>query len=297
MSHYAYIEKNFKASSIELIDTANEIIEEYQADGYVLTVRQLYYQLVARDIIANNLKEYKRVAGIFNDARLAGLMDWDAIEDRTREFVRRSRWLSGAHAMRSIADQFHMDMWQGQPSRVFVIVEKEALIGVFERVCNEWDIPVLAARGYPSVSVVRSFVESDILPTIQDEQRVHILHFGDHDPSGIDMSRDLKDRFNLFLSPSGDDYNYDFTRCALNMSQVEEQKPPENPAKSTDSRFASYVQQFGRSSWELDALNPQYLTQLVTDELDDVIDLAQWQERSDEIEAIRRRMYEVGKEL
>lgn len=294
---FDYIEKNFKASSLALIRTANSIIEEYQLDGYVLTVRQLYYQLVARDVIANNLKEYKRVAGIFNDARLAGLMDWDAIEDRTRSFIRRSRWRSGESAMRSIADQFHMDMWDNQSARVFVIVEKEALVGVFERICNEYDIPVLAARGYPSVSVVRAYVEEDVLPTINMGQDVHILHFGDHDPSGIDMSRDLKDRFNIFLSPTGNESNYIFERMALNMDQIEELSPPENPAKMTDSRFTSYATDYGYSSWELDALNPEYLTNLVREKVGDIIDPDAWETKEEEIETIRARMYEIGKEF
>lgn len=85
------------------------------------------------------------------------------------------------------------------------------------------------------MSVLHDFVKDDILPTIEMSQDVHILHFGDHDPSGIDMSRDLKDRFNIFLSPTGNDGNFIFERCALNMDQVEELNPPENPAKMTDS--------------------------------------------------------------
>lgn len=292
MGMYQYINRKFSVASAALIRTANEIIDEYQSEGYVLTIRQLYYQLVSRDYIANTLQEYKRVAGIFNDARLAGLMDWDAIEDRTRSFERRSRWQDGAHALRSVADQFHMDMWENQPVRPFVIVEKEALLGVFSRVCREYDIPVLAARGYPSVSVVREFVVEDMVDTIDRGQDVAIFHFGDHDPSGIDMSRDLQDRFNLFLERQGD---YTFTRCALNMDQVEEVKPPENPAKATDSRFMEYRRKYGSSSWELDALPPTYLVDLVRKNIDPLIDDEAWLKRQDEIEDIKGRIIESSK--
>lgn len=289
-----YVSKRFRSDSLALIHTANVIIREYQRQGYVLTIRQLYYQLVARDYIANTLKEYKRVAALFNDARLAGEMDWDAIEDRTREFLRRSRWKSGADVLESAANSFHMDMWENQNSRPFLIVEKEALIGVFERICRQYDVPVLAARGYPSVSVVREFVEEDIVPALNEAQDVIILHFGDHDPSGIDMSRDLEDRFNLFLEPHGYARRFDFIRCALNMDQVRVQNPPENPAKTTDSRFASYRKKFGSSSWELDALSPTYLESLVRSEMDNFIDKNAWYEREQEIEGIRERIIEVS---
>jgi len=283
-----YVDRNFKPAALALIETANDIIEEYQNEGYVLTVRQLYYQLVARDVIANTLQEYKRVAGVFNDARLAGLMDWDAIEDRTREFLRRSRWRGGAHALESIASQFHMDLWDNQSTRPFVIVEKEALVSVFERVCRRYDVPVLAARGYPSVSVVREFVVNDMLDTLYRGQNILVLHFGDHDPSGIDMSRDLKDRFNLFLE--GEMGNFDFKRMALNMEQIDELRPPENPAKVTDSRFDSYQRIYGSSSWELDALPPSYLERLVEDEVNSVIDDDAWATKRDEIDDIQTRI-------
>jgi hypothetical protein len=292
---YTYVEKNFKGSSLALIDIANKIIAEYQRDGYILTIRQLYYQLVARDVIPNTVTEYKRAASIFNDARLAGLMDWDAIEDRTREFVRRSRWNDGREILDASARSFHMDMWDNQTVRPFVIVEKEALVGVFERVCREYDVPLLAARGYPSVSVIREFVEEDIIPTLNCGQEVAIFHFGDHDPSGIDMSRDLQERINLFLE--SDAGEYEFTRCALNMNQIVEQRPPENPAKTTDSRFESYLSKFGSSSWELDALKPSYLNELAKVHILSLIDVDAWEERKQEIEEIRERIRKIAGEF
>lgn len=295
MAFYSYITKRFTRDSIALINIANAIIDEYQGAGYTLTIRQLYYQLVARDHIANNLKEYKRVASLFNDARLAGEMDWDAIEDRTREFVRRSRWSSGSGILHSAADSFHMDMWENQNSRPFVIVEKEALVGVFERVCNKYDVPLLAARGYPSVSVVREFVEEDVLPAIHDDKQVVILHFGDHDPSGIDMSRDLQERFDLFLESYAG--QYEFTRCALNMDQIKRQRPPENPAKTTDSRFDSYRRKFGTSSWELDALTPTYLSNLLKEHIELSIDGHAWEKRRAQIEGIRSRIRAIANEF
>jgi hypothetical protein len=217
------------------------------------------------------------------------LLDWDAIEDRTREFIRRSRWGSGGEILGAVARQFHMDHWTGQDARVFIVVEKEALAGVLERVSHEYDAPLLAARGYPSGTVLREFAKSDVIDCNDEGQRAVILHLGDHDPSGIDMSRDLAERIQLFAG-----CDVEFHRIALNMEQVDEQKPPPNPAKTTDSRFQSYMEQFGEESWELDALSPSYLTELVTRHVRDQIDFDKWDERAEEITAIRDRLLDTA---
>lgn len=289
-----YIEKEFRAATLNFIEVMNAIIREYQAQGFVLTVRQLYYQLVARDVIANNLREYKRTASVINDAKLAGYLDWDAIEDRTRAFVSQQRWRGGAHILAAAQTSFHMDMWEGQANRCFVIVEKEALVGVLERVCRELDMPLLAARGYPSGSVLREFAEEQLLPALTDDyQDIVIIHLGDHDPSGIDMTRDLADRLQLFCG----EHRIEINRIALNMNQVEEIKPPENPAKVTDSRFDSYMRRFGRSSWELDALSPVYLDTLVRDVVEPLIDPLEWDRMEQKVEDTKRRIGDAAKQL
>jgi hypothetical protein len=275
---------NFADSTLALIDTMNEIIEAYVAKGFMLTIRQLYYQLVARDVVENTQKSYKRVTSIANDARLAGLMDWDAIEDRTRDFVRRTRWRNGQQILEAAASSFHVDMWKLQPRRVFVIIEKEALVGVLTPTCNTLDVPILAARGYPSCTVLRDFALEDIVPTI-DEQEITILHLGDHDPSGIDMTRDLTERVSLFTRQS-----VELVRLALTMDQIHDRKPPPNPAKTTDSRFQQYMEQFGDESWELDALPPEYLVDLVEREIRERIDEAQWEADERRVADVQRRI-------
>lgn len=291
-----YKSTNFKPASLAMIDCINGIIIEYTTAGYTLTVRQLYYQLVARDLVPNTLRSYKNIAGLINDGRIAGLIDWDAIEDRTRDFITRSRWSGGREILDAVAQQFHMDMWEKQERRVFVIVEKEALVGVLQKVCHRYDVPLLAARGYPSASVVREFADSVLLPTMEDGKGVLILHLGDHDPSGIDMTRDLEERITLFTRG---DFSFnrsaELRRIALTMDQVEDQNPPPNPAKTTDARFAGYRRKYGNESWELDALQPQYLTELVEQHVQGEIDTGLWQERRDEIETIKTRIRQVAR--
>jgi hypothetical protein len=286
---------DFKSDTLKLIKVLNTIVEEYIAQGYVLTVRQLYYQMVARGYIENTERSYKRITGVVNDARLAGLIDWDGIEDRTREFIKRSRWSSPSDVLNAVADQYHEDMWTGQKVRAFVIVEKEALAGVLQGVCHKMDTPLLAARGYPSGTVLREFAMIDLMPCIRQKQGALIIHLGDHDPSGIDMTRDLEDRVHLFM---GERRRFvKLVRIALNMDQVEEQRPPENPAKITDSRFASYQREYGDSSWELDALKPDYLADLVERNIRDAItDEDAWRERQEAIDGQRVKLREVAEQ-
>lgn len=249
----------FKPDTVDLINKANEIIEDYQSQGYSLTLRQLYYQFVSRDLIRNTQQEYKRLGSIVNDGRMAGLIDWDAIEDRTRNVHRLAQWESPNDIVTSCSTQYRIDKWGTQPCRIEVWIEKEALAGVFQRVCDELQVPFFSCRGYASQSEM--WAAGRRLKRIAEDEgkEAIILHFGDHDPSGIDMSRDIKDRLLIFM----DGEPLRFKRLALTMDQVDEYRPPPNPAKTTDARFNGYADIYGDESWELDALEPDVLADLV----------------------------------
>lgn len=281
----------FRTKTMKLIALCDAIITEYSEQGYKLTIRQLYYQLVARDYIPNTVQSYDNVVGTMTKARLAGLIDWDAIEDRTREVIERSHWNSGSQLLHACASQYHEDMWEDQDARVFVVVEKEALAGVLERVCHKYDVPLLAARGYPSATTLRELAKTRIM---HSSQQIIVLHLGDHDPSGMDMSRDLEERLQLFSRGWVD---IEFRRLALNMDQVEELRPPPNPAKQTDARFYEYSQRFGDESWELDALTPKYLTTLVSDAVEEYQDPEAWQQTKDRIQDVRDRLTKLANEF
>lgn len=283
-----YEDKTFHKRSMGMIEVCNQIITDYAGQGYKLTIRQLYYQLVARGRIENTVRSYDNIVALMTNARLAGLIDWDSIEDRTREVIERSHWTSGSQILQAVASQYHEDLWNGQPNRVIVVVEKEALAGVLERTCHEWDVPLLAARGYPSATTLRELAKSRIM---RASQEIVVLHLGDHDPSGIDMSRDLVERLRLF---SRNRTSIDFRRLALNMNQVEEQNPPPNPAKVTDSRYEGYRAQYGDESWELDALSPEYLHTLVSNEVRSMIEWSAWNAAREHIDSIKARLQDLA---
>ena len=256
MTKTAYIAKNFAPSSLDLIEQANDIIEEYQADGLKLTLRQLYYQFVSRDLIRNKQTEYKRLGGIISDARLAGLIDWEAIEDRTRNLNGNSHWSNPGEIIRAAARSFQLDHWEGQPHHVEVWIEKEALVGVIASICKDLDVNYFACKGYVSQSEMWSAAQR-MRAYERSGQKPVIIHLGDHDPSGIDMTRDIGDRQGTFWA------GVEVNRIALNMDQVLAYNPPPNPAKLTDSRCKGYLDRYGDESWELDALEPRELRQLI----------------------------------
>ncbi len=275
----AYIKKNFASSSLTIIDQANNIIEEYRGQGFKLTLRQLYYQFVSRDLIANKQSEYKRLGSIINDARLAGLVDWDRLEDRTRELQQLSHWDSPAQIIETCIEQYEIDKWENQIYRPEVWIEKDALVGVIDRICNQHDVPYFSCRGYTSQSEMWSAgrrFRRHAMKFKGKSQIPIVIHLGDHDPSGIDMTRDITDRLELFMG------GMEVKRIALNFNQIEEFSPPPNPAKTTDSRYQSYIIKFGEESWELDALEPSVLVNLIDRTITSLKDSDLWEEKIQE---------------
>jgi len=261
-----YTPKRFNASSLAIIDTANTIIEDYAEQGLSLTLRQLYYRFVAAAAIENSERSYKRIGSIVNDARLAGLLSWEAIEDRGRELHAPSSWSGPEEIIDTVARAYKRDLWEGQQYRVEVWVEKQALEEVIGQAALARGCPYFACKGYTSQSSMHCAARR-FAGYRDNGQEPIIIHLGDHDPSGIDMTRDITQRINDVF---GVDVHVE--RIALNFDQIEEYTPPPNPAKMTDSRFASYEAEYGDESWELDALEPRVLNRLILDTIDQYLD-------------------------
>lgn len=273
MAYEAFGEYRFNRAGRFIIGKAVQIIDAYQEMGFKLTLRQLYYQFVQLDIIPNTQKEYRRLGRLINLARLNGNIDWDAIEDRTRNLREHASWSSPQSILDNCAAGYRLDPWEDQEVYFEVHFEKDALSGVFEKLCAKWRIPFFACRGYTSQS--EQYAAGKRLEAAAEAgKRVIVLHFGDHDPSGIDMSRDNRERLAMFMRDYGDDLDY--RRLALNIKQVEKLKLPPNPAKQKDSRFKEYKKQFGNESWEVDAIKPPMLQELIDKNVKPEIDQPAW---------------------
>lgn len=251
--------KRFSPSSEKLLAVIDDILRTYEKAGYDLSLRQLYYQLVSRNVVPNTEKSYKSVGSLVSDARMAGLIDWGMIRDRGREHLSLPHWVSPADFMESVIPQYHIDLWRGQAEYVEVMVEKQALEGVLVPVCQRYDVGFTANKGYTSSSALYEAGLRYRNAAFHD-RNLFVIYLGDHDPSGIDMSRDVEERLSVFARA-----DVRVERVALNMDQIEQYNPPKNPAKLSDTRAVSYVNQFGTASWELDALEPSVLAGIVKD--------------------------------
>lgn len=265
-----YIPRKFSEDNLAMIGQANAIIVEYQARGYTLTLRQLYYQHVARGLLANVQSNYNKLGGLISDGRLAGLISWTAIEDRTRNLQGLNTYAAPGQIIAKAQKEYRLDLWADQPFRPEVWVEKEALVDVVARICNELRVDFFACRGYVSQSE-QWRAGRRLAQYVSKGQRPIVFHLGDHDPSGIDMTRDNQERLSLFAG-----VQIQVVRLALNREQIDRYTPPPNPAKITDSRFEGYQQLHGDESWELDALDPQVIHDLIENAVLRLRENARW---------------------
>jgi hypothetical protein len=279
-----------RAVDRELIDHVDRICRSMAARGYNVTLRQVYYQFVAQDLFPearrwrwtgsawvkdpngtkNAEPNYKALGDLITKARRAGLLDWHHIEDRTRHVRGRQHWSSPAEILAAAAHGYHIDWWATQRTRVEVWVEKDALVDVISRPADRWDCRYFSCRGNVSDSEMwragrrlAGYVEDD-------GQEVLILHLGDHDPSGVDMTRDITDRLGMFMGEAAK--GLEVRRIALNMDQVRTFNPPPSPAKTTDSRARGYIEEYGTDSWELDALDPDFIVNLINEHIQSTVD-------------------------
>lgn len=276
-----YIPKIFSKPHMEVLEWVEGILEEYK--GYKLTVRQLYYQIVAKDLIKNNQRSYDRIVNIVGDARLAGVLPWTAFEDRGRSLRGHQTYKNAQEAFIESCDRYKIDLWANQPYRPEVWVEKQALEGVIGEICSELRVDFFATKGYNSLSEQWAAGQR-MSRYVQKGQTPIIFHLGDLDPSGWDMTRDNRERLSLFAGVP-----VTVVRLGLNMDQVRQHEPPPNYVKVNaygeyaDSRAKAYVEEFDtEQSWELDALSPRIIHDIIRENVMRLRDEELWDERMEE---------------
>ena len=241
--------RNF--STLDLFFRAKSIFEMY----LLMTVRQVYYVLVSEQTIYNNLSEYRRVVNILKRARLAGLIRFDDIVDDTREAEKTHSWSSVEDILYAALRQYRSDWWRDQPRYVEVWLEKRALRRIFYPITNSYDVYLCTGGGYQSWSEVwqgRNRFEA------RKGKALRILYFGDLDPSGKDMPRDIKKRFSTL------GIDVDVVEVALTKEDIDQYNLPRNPTKKDDTRKKWYVEKYGIDyAVELDALPPDVLREKI----------------------------------
>jgi hypothetical protein len=322
----------FNPEAMTLVRQCVQIVTNFQSRGFRMTLRQLYYQLVKDNIIPNQEKQYKRLSALLSDARLMGFIDWSAIEDRIRVPRMPSEFENLDELVDAALATYRLPRWKDQPHYVELWVEKDALAGILQPLAREYHVPMMVNRGYSSQTAMydagkrfltgvygdvklpymtlaefmkgtevgdknagSSFLKEtfmlnrDKLP--KPKKDAILFYLGDHDPSGEDMVRDIQERLEMYGVP------LDVRKLALTMDQVEEYDPPPNPAKMSDPRAAEYVDKHGDTSWEVDALGPDVLDQLIRDAFDGVVDKEKMDAIKEEEEADKKLLREAVKSV
>ena len=310
-----YEDKRIAAPTQAIIQQSDRILREYALAGYSITLRGLYYQFIARDLFPeswidreynrkngldpetkNTVKNYKRLGCLITDGRMAGLLDWEVLVDQGRSSSVISGWDDPAQIIESSADNFYINKWEDQPYHIEVMVEKDALSGILEPVCDRLQVGFSANKGYSSSSHLYRVGQRMKEKIFDQGKNCVVIYLGDHDPSGIDMTRDIDDRIRLFASANWGEqpteYALKVERIALNMPQISLYNPPPNPAKETDSRYAKYAAEHGEDSWELDALDPALLDSLVEDKVLEYRDEFLWEQAEEKEQGMKNEIQE-----
>lgn len=318
----------WRGNKEEIINAIISIAKEYDRGGYILTLRQLYYQLVSRDIVPNHDKVYAKISSIKDDVVYNGLVDWNVFEDRGRVPSIAYFEDSIEGALERTSKWYELDKQLEQKNHVEVWTEKDAISSILKRVTDKYTIRLVVNKGYTSSTAVYG-AYTRFVECIKEGKKVVILYFGDHDPSGLDMIRDIKERL-TFMFVNGSQLDeiveewwekeeksyYDFMHLegfenigelfqsdldnsdlmrlfergqkalflaendffnvvpvGLTMEQIKQYKPPHNPAKITDPRAKKYVEKYGAVSWEVDALSPPIMTEIVNNAILENIDI------------------------
>ena len=257
-----YKDLRFNQATLDTMGQANAVIDQYRKAGHDLTLRQLYYRMVATGLLKTNTKQqYERLGDIMTNGRLAGLVSWDALEDRGRNLMGLNTETDIGSAIKKMRRKYKLDLWEDQPCRVEVWVEKQSLEKVLGGICNKLRVDFFATKGYNSVTEMWNAGQR-FGRYVTRGQRPIVLHVADHDPAGMDMTRDAEERLSLFAGVP-----IPVRRIALNMDQVEHYNPPPNYAKEEDSKTPAYVAQYGEKCWEVDALDPATLQDIIEKEV------------------------------
>lgn len=290
---------NLRGSTLELIDKTNTVLEQAHRDNVKMTLRNVHYKFVKNGWYANTDESYNRLKNAVGQGRLAGLISWTDIEDNERDLMGVRTYEAPEQMLRGLAGKFSMDLWAGQPWRPEVWVEKKGMTNVIADICTQLRVDFFASKGYNSLTEAWKAGQR-LRDYIQRGQRPIIFYAGDHDPSGLDMVRNNIEQLELFAGTP-----IMVVHIALTWDQVQALGPdlPPNPAKQRDARLPQYIEYMERKgaddpevSWEVDALEPTYIRQLIDENVSRIRDERLWDQALLEEQEGKRYLAELAGE-
>ncbi len=251
------------------METIRKALYATLAADHPMTVRQVFYRLTSAGVVAKTEAEYKgTVCRLLAEMRRSGDIPYIWLADATRWMRKPTSYSSAEQALKRTAETYRRSLWDESDVAVEVWLEKEALAGVLVEETNEWDVPLMVTRGYPSMSFLHSAAASIVARG--EKQPTRIYYFGDSDPSGVDIDRaivrGIGESIQSMLAPGDCEatpegefaYWADFDRVAVTDLQIFEWNLPSRPTKKTDTRSKN----FKGESVELDAIPARQLRQL-----------------------------------
>jgi len=258
-----------RQESKAILAQVQNILNEYD---YPLSVRQIYYQLVARQIIENIENEYRKLSRLTVIGRDEGILDEEKFADRLRQIQQPNTWIDLNDFMETVKDAYRRDSWTEQPDYIEIWIEKDALRNVVAPVTERYGVPLLIVRGHVSRTAIYQAYQRY---AEKNDKDCYLYYFGDFDPSGLTIYQSLVKRLSGFNNGNLD---ITFERVALTQEQIDKYNLPPAPAKKTDPNTSRFIKQHGDNVVELDALPPDELIALVQESIEQHIDMDIWNE-------------------
>jgi hypothetical protein len=268
-----------------VIDAVIARLDIYAASGFTPTLRQLFYRLVTDRILLNCKADYRNLGRYINFAKGNGDIDWDAVEDRTRYKRGLRRYADPEDWMEVSLEGWHQDYWVGQLDRPEIWIEKDALLGIIGPVCDRYDVRYYSLRGWGRPADNFATAQEFLSDFLSEPCRVRniIFHLGDYDPTGCAVTPQIESAVKGYarqLRVRSDGLDSDafveVQRLGLTKKQIatyrllpnrigDEDEAAVDDKKGTESRLKSYLADNDGCSdtWELDALDPKTLQDLV----------------------------------
>jgi len=261
-------EKGYRRTKDDVQSVKDAAYDELER-GRPMTLRQVHYRLVSRDDVyyRNTQADYDSLSQWLRDERLAGNIPWEWMEDRLRRPREIDMWSDLIDFMEAVRVTYRRDVWSTQPQYLEVWLEKDALSGIFQEALDEYGVTLNVGRGFDGWSSVKQAADR-----YGDGEGVTVLYFGDFDPSGEDMVRSLRERLAHPDLPNRGSEPV-IVKCALTFNDITDYNLPPDFTKTTDSRRAAFVAQYGDVAVELDALPVDVLRERLVSEVESRMDL------------------------
>jgi hypothetical protein len=251
------------SDSAAVVEAVRRVLEEYRAH-LPLTIRQVFYRLVALEVLGKTERDYKGLCEKVNRARRGLLVPFDAIRDDGLTHKPGHDFADLEDALGyfdRLARSARFDLQADQSCRLVLWCEAAGMVPQLQRVGARYGVDVVSSGGFDSLTAKHDMA-------CQLGQAPHeVLHIGDFDPSGVHVFSSLAEDVNALASDLGLE-PVTFTRLAVTPAQIARLGLPTAPPKVTDRRAFD-----GAGTVQAEAIPPDELARIIGEALTSRLDL------------------------